>query len=163
MTYTTTTNATLTVTQGSNVVNITIVGQGSIKHRWDKLLAPIDVPKQATPYSIIIDLKKLRETVTAVGYLEDESVNTMWTKRHTLRTIMQTAGTIYFKWDSNDPDQWRDASDNVTGVVGSGTWLGYRGDILVCDINENAEGIGNSDDAKSMSITIQFIVGVLKP
>lgn len=158
----TTTDNTLTLTQGNISVDILIVGSNGIKQRWDKLVTPIDVPKQATPYSILIDLKKLRETITVQGYLLDEQSSSMWTKRYNLRTMFQTVSTIYFKWDRNDPAQWLDANNNPTGQVGVGTWLGYPGDILVGEVNENPEGIGDSEDTKSLAVTIQFIVGRIK-
>ena len=144
----TTTSNTLTISKvGYTSVSVLLATPEPVKHRFDKLVIPINVPKQTTPYTIIIDLKRLAETITFKGFLLDEAGNSMWTKRDNLRTMLQQSGDFYIVWDANDPQQ--------SGAHSAG----YQCDIQTCEISENPYGVGDSEDTKAFAITIQFIVG----
>jgi hypothetical protein len=132
-------------------VSILLAGDEPMKHSFDKLITVINVPKQNPPYSILIDLRKLQETITFKGFLEDESGESMYVKKHNLRMMLQDSGDFFIKWDQLDVDQ----------TTGAG-YVGYQGNLLKCDISEVPVTISDSTDNFAFAITIQFVVGITK-
>lgn len=141
----TTTSNTFTITHPT-IGNVDILYfDNGLKHQWDKLLTFIDVPKQTTPYTWIIDLKRLHEVITVTGILEDTTSESMWTKLLRLRQIMQTSGTMSISWDTNDTNQ------------------PYTVNILKGEVVEKFGAMGDeSSDTKYFEVTLQFVVGLHK-
>lgn len=141
---TTTTNE-LTITKsGISPVKILLLGDKSIKWGFDKGLLIIDVPKQATPFSWLVDLKKLKEVITVTGILEDEATDSHYAKKARMRQILQSEGTMTIQWDSNDTNQ------------------PYTVNIIKGEVAESPGTFEQSSDTKYFDITIQFAIGLNK-
>ena len=130
---------------GLTDVKILILDPKSIKHNFDKQLIVINVPKQdPTPVTFVLDLKNLREVITIQGMLEDESGKSALEKKQDLRDMLRTAGTYSLIWDSRD------------------NYQPYKGNVLKCEVSEEAGNTGDLNDTKSYGITLQFVIGTFK-
>lgn len=128
------------ISQGSISVDIIL---DSIEIDMNKQLTSIDLPKQSTPDSILVDLKKLKEAVSFSGFLEDSTESAL-TKARNLRTLMQTQGLKTLTWNSSS----------------SPTQESRIGNINSLKIKQVLGRIGNEGtDTKTFTVQMIFFVG----
>ena len=131
----------LNITQGSSSVDVIIE---DIEHSFDKLITDIPVPEQATPFTWLLDIKKLREGVKVVGWFEDTSSSSGLTKKNVLKTILQSNKAVTVTWGAGANEQT------------------FVGSIMKSNIKEVKERRGNEggSETKVFTVIIQFMVGV---
>ena len=132
-----------TITQGSN--SVTFLIEPSAEKAWDKQLTVIDIPKQDDyGRTLLIDLKRVRETFKFNGYIIDDAVTPAVTKVDTLRQIIYTPGTMTLQWDTSDPQQ------------------PYIVNILKASVKEEPGEMDDGNpgsDTRTFSLQIQFVRG----
>ena len=136
--------ATLTGSAGTTV-DILITRQVEIS--MDKLLTILDIPKQTLPDSWLIDLNKLRTTITITGTLLDESTSSGKTKVDNIQTIMQGAGLCALQWGTGTPPEFS-----------------YSGNVVKLMIRQLPKRIPSGDATQGtrkdiFEIMLQFVVG----
>jgi len=141
-------NATITKT-GETAVDVMLQ---LVEHNFDKVLVDIEVPEKDEdndPLTWLIDLRRLKETITLTGWLQDESGSSGLTKKNNLRSILQSAGTMTVAWG--------------TGVNAQS----YTANIAKASIKELPERRTDSaatlgSETKVFHVMIQFILGTHK-
>ena len=129
-----------TITKGSTSVDIMIE---LVEYNFDKMLTDIQIPKQTTPTTWLIDLGRLKETITITGWFLDETGSSGLAKKTALRTILQSSGTMTLAWG--------------TGVKAQS----YTVNIIKGSIKELPERRGNAGgtETKTFNVMIQFEIG----
>jgi len=140
----------LTITKGSTEVKVLLANREPIKFSADKQLITIAYPKQTPPLTYLVDIGRLLESVTVLGYLIDIGSVSAYTYKQRLRTINQTAGTMTIKWDKNDPGQWSG------GSVDSGTWVGYTVNVSKYEVKEKKGSIYGATKPTVTGQTMNF-------
>ena len=132
------------ITNGTTNVDIMIT---TIEQNFDKTLTLIHVPQQDPNLTWIIDLQRLKNVITIVGWFQDESGSSGLTKKKNLETMMGSTDTMVLVWGTGGNQQ------------------SYSGSILKVSVREQAERRGNEggSEEKTFTIQLQFIVGDLKP
>ena len=123
---------------------------GGLKHQGDKILQIIPVPEttdeQGLPLVWLVDLRRIQETITVIGILEDETGNTMWDKKLALRKIINAGGTMTIRWNLSDTQQ------------------PYTVNVTKYAFTEKVGRIGDdSTEQMYMEVTIVFVIGQTKP
>ena len=137
-------NKTATIT-GSEGTSVDILITRQIEISMDKLLTILDIPKQAVPDSWLIDLNKLRQTITVTGTLLDEDTTSSKTKVDNIQTIMQASGNCILKW-------------------GADSEFTYLGNVMKLTIRQLPKRIPSGDATQGsrtdiFEIMLQFVVG----
>ncbi|MFH2027884.1 MAG: hypothetical protein ABIJ08_01985 [Nanoarchaeota archaeon] len=132
------------ISQGGTNVDIMLE---KIEDDFNKQLVDVVLPKQGTPDTIIIDLKKLKRAVTLTGWLEDSAGSSALTKRSSLVTLMQTQGLKTLTW--ND-------------TPGGGSQISLQGNINSCKISQIPERRGDDgSDTQTFIVQMIFFVGTI--
>lgn len=89
------------VSDGTTVVEIF---SAKIDQNYDNAITQIPIPVSSgnrasgTPYSRVIDIKRIKEVVSVQGHLEDESTESANTKRNNLLTLGKTGDALTIVW-----------------------------------------------------------------
>ena len=133
------------LSKGGTNVDILIQGKKGIEHNFDKQLIVIAFPKQNPPLTWIVDLQRLKEVITVNGYLEDTDSESSLTKKESLRTLLQSAGTFTLVWGTGAKAQ------------------SYDGNVVKCGIKEVNGAIGDEgSQGKISEIILQFVIGTFR-
>ncbi len=137
-------NQTATIT-GSEGTTVDILLTRQVEFAMDKQLQSLQVPKQSTPLTWNIDLKRLKEIITVTGTLLDTNAVSSKTKLDNLRTIMQNAGKCTLAW-------------------GAGSEFSYNGNVVKLQSKQLAGRIEDASGTRGsrtdiFEIMLQFSIG----
>lgn len=124
--------STANLTDGSNSVDILIE---KFEEGDDKELSIFPIPSKnlgaGTTLSYIVDLQRLKESITITGYLVDETGSSSYSKKVALKNMKTRAGTLTLTWiednagsDVNRSETvniMRDQITMVSGRIGAST------------------------------------------
>ena len=137
-------NATLTNMGGS--VDIMI---GRIDYDFDRMLTDIQIPKQTTPLTWLLDLKRLKELITVTGWLQDENGSSGLIKKQVIEAMVKSDTTTTITWGTGGNAQ------TYIGSIKKGQVREVPGRIV-----DSSTTLGS--ETKTFNVMIQFQVGTLK-
>ena len=121
---------TTTITTDEDKISVQIIPTTKIDYIYDNNIVNIPIPNSRDkrsnhPVNRIIDLKRIKETLTIQGFLADEEGSSAEKKRNDLLTLAKHRGelTVVFghKYSTNDYQTlWEAIRDDIENVTNSG-------------------------------------------